>query len=340
MLVKFKIVLLNPFKSKTTPGKGVRDQYDVTVNFSDSALFHGTIYDQPQIIERKSWSLAQGVTQPRILEYALDLDVINPHDPTHRQTKNVGQMSGFVPISSDGVYHYDEGSLVVDTIQIGLAPGLHSKFDGTAAGKPLNRPKDWDWHSLVCKPVTVTRSVNGKVSAVVVAKYDKMDFRHHTIAAGPVGIYDKVVVDGEMLFDYQKNCWFFNNFTMSYNEKGYTKTVPITGTIRWTDNKDKPSPGGVYDFDIRVDEPQLTEEAATAATPAADEDAFFQSNTSVPGLTGTMKYLDSRSGPYPDGDTLASKVLIDLKGTGITKQQGMALCKAIIFSAVVPMNSD
>ena len=324
------------FKSKTTPGKGVRDQYDVTVNFSDSALFHGTIYDQPQIIERKSWSLAQGVTQPRILEYALDLDVINPHDPTHRQTKNVGQMSGFVPISSDGVYHYDEGSLVVDTIQIGLAPGLHSKFDGTAAGKPLNRPKDWDWHSLVCKPVTVTRSVNGKVSAVVVAKYDKMDFHSVVLAEGPVQIYQPVTVNGQMLYDYDKNCWFFNNFSVQYAEGRDLKVDRVTGTIRWVEDPNRKSNGlGHYDFDIRVNEP--APDASSAFAAPSDESAFFSTDATVPGLTGTMAYKDNLNA---GGDTLSSAVTIDLNGNNINKQQVMVLAKVIIFASVIPMNSD
>jgi hypothetical protein len=39
-------------------------------------------------------------------------------------------------------------------------------------------------------------------------------------------------------------------------------------------------------------------------------------------------------------DTLASDVTIDLTGNKLTKQQAMCLCKLLVFSAIVPMNSD
>ena len=92
-----------------------------------------------------------------------------------------------------------------------------------------------------------------------------------------------------------------------------------------------------YQFDIRINEP-LPNENSSFSPPASgdDESAFFTTDNSVPGLTGTMKYQDTLRGD----DTLASAVSIDLTGNNITKQQNMVLCKMVIFASVIPMNSD
>ena len=96
---------------------------------------------------------------------------------------------------------------------------------------------------------------------------------------------------------------------------------------------------GEYQFDVRVNEPAPAETAAFSTGPT-DESAFFETDSSIPGLTGTMKYTDTLRGSGKDATTLASSVVIDLKGNNLTKQQTMALCKILIFSAVVPMNAD
>lgn len=310
------------YNSKTALGKGVKDVYTVNVNFGNSSLFHGTITDTPQIID--GW-INKTVVQPRSLDYDIALDVVNPRNIA--QTKNVGKLYGVVPISSDGVYHYDTGSLLVDVLPMGNAGGFTSKFDGVAAGKPLTRPSNWQ--DRVMQAVSITRQINGKTTTVVLKKYDKMEFRQHKVAAGPVAIYQQAEVNGEMLYDYSKNCWFFNSFTLQYPESGTVKIDRITGTIRWVD-----APDHDYQFDVRVNEPPPSDNATFSAP--SDEASFFETDTSIPALTGTMKYKDTLQGDQ----TIASQVVIDLATSNLTKQQAMLLTKLIIFSCVVPFNSD
>jgi hypothetical protein len=307
------------------PVKGVKDQYNVNVNVCNSALFRGTISDQPQIID--GW-VSKSIVQPRVVSYDLALDVVNPKNPS--QTKNVGRLFGNVPIASDGTYNYDKGSLSVDVLPIGQAPGFSSKFTGTALGKPMGRPANW-LDTFKGNAVSITRSVGGKTTTVVLKKYDRMQFQNVVLGAGPVQVYPQVTVTGEMLYDYDKNCWFFNNIALLYGRNRDT----LTGTIRWVESPQRKTNGeGEYQFDVRVNEPPPSESAAFAAP--ADESAFFEADASVPALVGTMKYKDAVRGDT----TLNSQVTIDLTGNNLSKQQVMALTKVIVFAAVVPMNSD
>lgn len=323
------------YNSRTAekPVLGVSDLYDLNINVANSALFHGTITDTPQIID--GW-VSKTVVQKRGLKYDVALDVVNPKilpvDPNNsKSVRNVGRMYGNVPILSDGTYDYNQGSLTVDILPMGNAGGFSSKFTGIAIGKPMNRPANW-MDTVQRQTVNITRSINGKTMTVALKKYDKMEFRQHVISAGPVAIYQAVTVNGELYYDYDKSCWFFNNVTVQYADNGNVKIDRLTGTIRWVEPK---RGNGEYQFDIRVNEPPPS---ATAAfeTKASDESSFFETDTTVPAVSGTMKYADTLRGDT----TLASNVTIDLNGSNITKQQLMVVAKLIIFSSVVPMNAD
>jgi hypothetical protein len=314
-------------RQNTPVAHGVKDTYTVNVNVCNSAQFHGTITDLPQLIE--GW-VKKDVTQKRVLTYDIAADLVNPKpnpDGTHT-VRNVGRLFGTVPITSDGVYHYGQGSLVMDIIPMGQAAGFTSQFKGDVQGKPLNRPANW-LDTISLNSISLTRvGANGKSTTVVLKKYDKMVYSNTELGAGPAQFYTAVTVSGEMLYDYDKNCWFFNNVSLAY--AGHYDR--ITGTIRFVE----PARGsGEYQFDVRVNEPAPSETAAFSAGPT-DESAFFETDNTIPSLTGTMKYKDTLRGDT----TMASAVTIDLKGNGLTKAQTMALCKMIIFSAVVPMNAD
>jgi hypothetical protein len=171
---------------------------------------------------------------------------------------------------------------------------------------------------------------------VALKKYDKMDFQQNVIAAGPIQIYQQVTTSGELLYDYDKNCWFANNVIMQYADNGMIKADRLTGTIRWVESPQRKINGeGEYQFDLRVNEPPPGA-AAAFDSKVNDEASFFETDTAVPALTGTMKYKDVLSGDK----TMSSTVAIDLVGNNITKQQTMALCKIVVFACVVPMNSD
>jgi hypothetical protein len=316
-------------RNSETPTKGVQDVYSLDVNVANSAHFAGKITDTPLIIEGV---FSKSVTQARSLYYDIGCDVVNPKNPS--QTKNVGRMYGRVPIEESGAYRYDRGNLEVSVLPMGNAGGFNSKFAGSALGKPLVRPANW-LDNLKRDAVNITRSVNGKTMTVTLKKYDKMEFRQHVLGAGPVQIYQPVTVNGEMLYDYDKFSWFFNNVTVQYAVGTSVKIDRLSGTIRWVESPQRKTNGeGEYQFDIRVNEPAPSESAAFA--PAADENAFFETDSTIPALVGSMKYKDTLRGET----TLASRVTIDLTGNNLTKQQTMVLCKLIVFSAVVPMNAD
>ena len=84
---------------------------------------------------------------------------------------------------------------------------------------------------------------------------------------------------------------------MQYADNGAVKIDRVTGTIRWVKDSQRKINGlGQYEYDIRVNEP--APDASGVFAPPTDESAFFASNTSVPGLNGTMKYRDTIK---PDG---------------------------------------
>jgi hypothetical protein len=313
------------YNSRSAVGTpGVKDIYTMQVNVANSALFKGTIQDQPQII---SGLISKTVTQPRKLTYDVSLDVVNPKNPS--QTMNVGKMIGNVPITSDGTYNYDSGSLEVSVLPIRNAPGFTSKFGGKAQGKPLGRPSNF-LDTLQRETVKITRSINGKTTTISLKKYDKMVFQQHVVGAGPVQSYPSVTFNGEMLYDYDKSCWFLNNLTMQYADGQTIRIDRLSGTIRWVELSKE------YQFDVRVNEKLPSNEDVFSSKEAADESSFFEVDNSVSALIGTMKYKDE----VKNGVTMSSDVIIDLTGNNISKQQTMALTKAIIFSAVVPMNAD
>jgi hypothetical protein len=313
--------------------KGIQDIYDINLNVANSVIFRGKITDRPQVMEGY---ITKTIVQPRSLKYSVSCDVMNPNNPS-QVVKDVSKLDGFVNIATTGEYNYN-GGLGFNVLN--RMAGSDSKFRGIAAGKPLVRPPNW-MDTLKRETVNITRNVNGKRMTVQLKKYDKMEFRSLTLAAGPVPMYTDAVVNGEMLYDYDKNTWFFNNMTVNYtiiNKTGETiaKTDRITGTIRWVEDDNRKVNGkGEYQFDIRVNEPLVSETAAFTAA-AEDESAFFTTTTTAPGLYGTMKYQDT----IKNGTTMASSVAIDLNGTALTKQQLMIFNKIIIFISVVPMNAD
>jgi len=324
------------FNSHSTPGvKGVKDVYSMNINVNKSILYHGTITDTPQIIE--GW-LSKAITQNRSVEYDMACDVANPHIPYN--VRNIGQLKGVVPISPDGVYQYDQGSLEMTVLNGGVNS---SKFTGNIQGKPLSRPANWmDTLKSSCSEVSITRNVGGKNLTVKLSRYDKMVYQNTTLCSGPGTAYSDVKVTGEMLFDYDKNCWFFNGVTLQYNvynkvTKSYeVKIDRVTGTIRWVQDAAYASNGkSEYDFDVRVNEPPPSENGAFEA-PSDDTSEFFATDSTLSALGGTMKFTDAVKG----GSTLSSAGVVDLKGNNITMQQTLSLTKLLVFSAAVPMFGD
>lgn len=306
--------------SSGKPNKGVTDVYTVNVNVCNSAVFRGTVAHTPIL------QSTFGIAQPSALDYAIECDVVNPNNPA--QTRNVGRIYGAVPIDANGVYRYADGNLKIGVLQIGNARGFESKFSGLAAGKPLVKSTGL-LDSLKKEALNITKSVQGKTVKLAVSKYDKMEFKNHVLAAGPVQIYPDLTVNGVMIYDYNRLAWYFDGVTISYvAADGKQSTDRLTGSIRWMKSESK------YDFDIRVNEPPPSEASVFAG--AADESAFFATDDTLSALTGTMKYKDTT---LKDVVT-SSAVQIDLTGNKLSRQQAMSLCKLIVFSSIVPMNAE
>ncbi len=310
------------FATRADPSKtGVVDTYTMNVNVANSAIFKGTITQRPFIKN------TFGANQSGQLTYSMDTAVVNPANPS--QTRDVGRFFGNVPVDERNVYHFDEGFVKIAVLPIGQAKGFESRFSGVSMGKPPAV-------SGVAKLKQDTmRLVSGKGGAVTLKNYDIMRFQNTVLAAGPVQIYPEVVVAGDMVYDYDRNIWYFKNVTFSYAKDGVRAFDTLTGTVRWIEDPKRESNGlGHYDFDVRVNEPPPSESAVFGAT--SDEASFFATDTDIPGLTGTMEYKDSMSGDK----VMASSVQIDLKSNKLTKQQIMALSKLFFFVLTVPLNAE
>jgi len=302
------------------PKAGITDRYTLQFNVSNSALFRGDILALPYI--DNTFSDQQGS-----LTFNMECDVVNPKNPS--QTKNVGKLFGTVPVDAENVYHFATGNARVSVLGLGNAKGFESKFGGIARGKPP--VKKGFFQKIKKEAISFGRQVKGQKVVVVVQNYDMMGFQNHVIPAGPVQIYPEATVNGNLVYDYARESWFFQNVTIVYALDGKQMIDKLSGNIRWVEPKDGE---GEYQFDVRINEPPPSETDAFAS--ASDESAFFETDDSNPSLTGTMKYKDSLAGET----VVASAITIDLKGNKLTKQQTMNLAKLLLISTVVPLNSE
>jgi hypothetical protein len=312
-------------KFDTRTKDGPRDRYALNVNVCDSAVFRGLIWYKPFVAATIHDTLGS-------LDYDVSLDVVNPHNTS--QTVNVGKLNGSVPVDGKNVYRFSDGDLRMSVLPRGVAKGFESKFGGLALGKPpqnsgslLSRAKQ--------EAMKFAKTVKGKAVGIVVSNYDKMEFQNHVLASGPVQVYPEVTVNGNLVYDYARSAWYLNGVTCVYALDGRQLADKLTGTIRWVEAQNRKTSGeGQYEFDVRINEPVATENAVFAGPQ--DENAFFETDTSVSALTGTVKYKDTMSGD----SVVASSVKIDLVGNKMTKQQAMYLTKLILVSSIVPFNAE
>lgn len=301
------------------PAVGVSDKYTMNLNVCNSAEFRGTVTALPYIY---------GLVSPQIgsLGFNIDCLVVNPANPA--QTRQLGKLVGSVAIDKNDVYHFSGGSV---TMRIDNSPDR--SFSGLAFGKPF---KKTGFFSKVQQEMqSFQKQVGGKSMSLQVTNYDKMTFQNHVLAGGPVPIYSDAAVNGTMLYDYDRSSWYIQNIQVSYLANGNPSGDRLSGDIRWVPDANYDQTGiGHYEFDIRLNEPLGNESSVFAG--AADESSFFQSDNNLQSLVGTMSYHDHNVG----GKTLSSSIQIDLRGNKLSKQQVMYLCKLIMFSTIVPMNSD
>lgn len=313
---------------KGTPQPGIKDQYVYDLAVGDTVLFQGDITHLPTLFSKVLGSETQGAQ----LMYNLSLILRNP--AKLEQTANVGKFVGTVPIDKNGVYQYGQGNLRIAVNTTGMVAAFESKFSGAAAGKP---PKNKSVaEEAKKKALTLQRKYQGKTVALTLTNYDIMRFNDLILAAGPVKTFPEITVNGEMLYDYERNAWLFNGVTLAYQAAGKTAVDKLTGNIKWAEDPQRKVNGlGEYTFDIRVNEPEQASEAA-AFQATQDESAFFAVDNTIPSLTGTAKYKDTFRGE----DVIKSDVAIDLTGNKLTRPQIVALGKLVWLVCVVPMNAE
>lgn len=304
----------------TSPKRGVTDKYKIRVNVSNSVIFDGLIEHLPRVSSTFS-------TQNASLTHAIECLVVNPRNPS--QTRNIGRLYGTVPIDAQNVYRFEDGNLRIGIFGAAGTQGFESRVRGVAIGKQPQTSGLVDRFKK--EALTISRSVRGNSLALAVTNYDRMEFVAHTLSAGPVPIYPEVTVNGQMIYDYDRTAWYLNGLTASYPQNGRQMQDRLSGNIRWVENK---AGVGHYEFDIRINEPLGTE--ASHFSGPVDEASFFETDSGVAGLTGTMTYKDS----MVDDTVVNSAVTIDLKGNHISKEQTMYLAKLLLMSSIIPLNSE
>ncbi len=324
------------YATRSNKSTGVVDTYKFDVNVSNSSKFYGTVTQLPFLKGTMGSNYGQ---QNGHLTYDLKCDVLNPKNPS--QALNVGTIAGVVPVSDKNVYSFDTGNLTTRVFARGTAKGFDSQTKGLALGKPP-APSASMLDTMKKSALTFTKQVGNQTQKIVVTKYDIMEFRNHVLAAGPVQIYGEVTVNGQMVYGYDRNSWYFNHLLVTYwvteaNGSSHQVQDTISGDIRWVEDAGRKTNGvGEYQFDLRVNEPPPAENAVFVAP--TDESAFFTNDVAAVGLSGVMKYKDTM---VPNSDSpSASSVRIDLHGNKLTKQQCMVLAKMLLFTALVPFNAE
>lgn len=320
--------------------KGATDRYTLDVVVANSAHFRGTINRLPPA--KGTLGTSYGA-QAGSLTYDIKYDLINHKKPS-QVIKNIGSLTGSVPDDAANVYRFEDGDLTMDTHSFGKAGQLTSKFAGYAYGRPLGGST-----SAKAEVLSFFRISHGNTIAKRVTKYDTMDFRSHILGAGPSSDLAAVSVNGSMVYNYDDGNWYLKDITCVYNT--FANGVPtshtdtLTGSIRWKEDDNRASNGqGEYDFDIRVNEPPTDGTAFDTKTTDNDDD-FFAASANVPGLTGTMKYVDqiipgSITKANPDGNVTSSAIAIDLIGNQLSREQVVYIFKLVILSSIVPINSN
>ena len=313
--------------------KGVQNKfvYDIAM---DSVLWKGTVLQTPTIFS----PVLGRVEQTGQVAFDLTVLVRNPANPADAP-RAVGKLVGAVPVDSDGVYRYDNGNLRIGIDAMGASAAFESRATGSIRGTP---PENKSRLAQAKQDVLrVTKTVNGKTVALAVSKYDRLLFQTATLPAGPFArSFPATTVSGEMLFDYDRDAWYFNGLTLSYTENGKQVSDRITGNIKWVE---QPAVGGIrngaYQFDIRVNEPQGPdgEAAVFAATSSADEEAaFFATSSTMPSLVGEVTFKDTLRGDV----LVASSSTWNLRGQGLNRGQTVALGKLLLVHAIGPFSEE
>lgn len=324
-----------------SPAEGAKDVYKLALNVAKTTEYAGSISRYPRL---ESKILGREV-QAAQLVFDVGLAVRNPKNM--EQKKNVGKWVGSAVIDKNGVY--DFGSAVTGASPLRMAidsVGKATAFVGPFTGKVLGKGNDKKG-VIEGKFEEYKRMVKGKQVTIKVKNTDPLKFNNLVLGEGPALIYPRTTVNGSLNYDYDTGNWLTEGITFKYSLNGTEMEDVVTGSIKWVEDPNRDSNGkGQYEFNLRFNEaknkPATDESAAFAGDASQAEDAFFEVDNSVAGMSGTVSYVDTMEPAAEDGEdasVLSSKVAYSLDANKLTKVQAVNLFK-LLMVVVGPMNDE
>lgn len=306
--------------SSGLPNKGIKDIYKVDLKVNSVVIIRGTIERQPRLVSK---ILGREVQRGQIF-YKLGLFMQTPNGPVA-----VGDWLGTVVTDDRGYYLFDGSGDInskprIQTQAVGNQVAFTDYFGGVMLGKGT-QPKG---------AMKFVRMVKGKQIAYTATNTDPMEFRNLVLAKGPLGTHARTTVDGKLIYDRESGSWITEGINFLF--EGKKDPDIITGSIRWIEDPNRASSGkGEYSFNLRWNEAKQGPSEENFSGTNVDEESFFAVDTSKPGLTGNVAYLDQMDGEA----VVASTVTYNLVANTLERSQVLAWAK-LWLCGVGPINDE
>jgi len=322
-----------------SPAPGATDVYKTDLEVMNSILFQGEIKRQPWLPTK----ILGRTAQDGFIEYDLKLVLRNPKNPS--QTVTLGKWAGAMGLDGNGKYALGQppegkGVMRIAIDAVGKIQGFTANFGGEIQGRVPEQAGIWGLADRASKKIdkTYVRYVGGKAIKQVISGADPMEFQAVDLAQGPLAQYPQTKFTGSIDYDPENSNWYIDA-TASYSQAGSVVNDHYTGTIRWSEDADRATSGkGKYEVNVRLNEKPADESGAFTANDASTEDAFFSADSTVPGFTGTIAYVDKFE-PGSDEETISSAVTYNVDANQASKIQTMDFAK-ILLLVVGPFNDD
>lgn len=302
-----------------TGAENATDTYAVQLTLPNRGQIRGTVNREP----RKVSSILGREQRPLQMRY--DLAWRQPNGST-------SPWKGVMPIQPSGEYTFAAGS--EDRLKIGS-----SLFGGNIQGKPQQGASS----GVSAKLRSYVRWIRGKQVKVTAQHLDPLEFRTLQLAAGPSADMPAATVTGRLDYDYDTGNWYTDRLEFRYSQQGVERVDIFSGSIRWKEDPQRKTNGkGTYELNLRLNDAQSGKtEDAYFATPA-DEEAFFDVESDIPGVYGSIAYHDT----YKAGDAgtddptvVRSVAAYQLQMNGLTAAQYGNFLK-LWFLIIGPMNDE
>ncbi len=318
------------------PQSGAVDTYETNLEVFNSIILQGTI-------ERRPWlpSGFLGVTaQEGYLAFDLRTILRNPANPT--ATVTLGAWIGAMELDGGGKYFLaippsGRGPMRITGDAIGNVQSFVANFGGQIQGRRPQQAGLAAFFGGAASYVTRTysRVVNGQTVSVTVEGADPMAFENAVLASGPLAGYPESRVNGSIDYDPEEGIWYVDT-RVTYNSGGEGYNDRYSGTIRWIEDPNREANGlGHYEVNVRLNEAPASEAQAFAPVGVAAEEAFFFSDVTIPGFTGTVDYRDTFQGET----VIRSMVDYHINANAASRIQTMNFAK-ILLLIIGPFNDE